>query len=463
MDNKTKQLIDKWLGKVLNGWVLTTYINSGKSALVFKGTKGIEEAAVKVFDPDIIQKFGRKEEDERIKRELSLVGKHHPNLVKILDGGFAADVGLHFIVMELLEAPNLGMVLKEVPTENIGAIISQIASAAEFLENLDIVHRDIKPDNIAILPDFSRAVLLDLGVIRPIETAEPLTDKEKQVFIGTLQYASPEFLLGDEKRSKEGYRAVTFYQLGAVLHDLLQKKRLFQEYTDPYAKLVQAILHFKPVIDSSGNPSDFVRLAKNCLVKDPATRLEVVSWSDFHPLKSDVDPIASAKEQIRRRAALAAYENASAGQNLGWQKLAREQQRLAELISRVGEQIRAEVGEGGLPPAIVNELPGADGQTGQIAAHFKRWQTAGLLVPISIGFKLSIFDHEGDVVRLEAAAKCDSGQTLEPKSFDGQWRMILTGVYDDSAIRSAIAKVLYPAVAKAMELTADPVFPFWLL
>ena len=84
---RVKRLVSEWSGKALNGWTVGEYINCGKSALVFKATKGAIDAAVKIFDPEIVERFGRADEAERIRRELTLVGTQHENLVKIFDGG----------------------------------------------------------------------------------------------------------------------------------------------------------------------------------------------------------------------------------------------------------------------------------------------------------------------------------------------------------------------------------------
>jgi serine/threonine-protein kinase RIO1 len=58
VDARTKRLIEEWIGLSLNGWKVESYINSGKSALVFRGSKGSVQAAIKIFDPEIIEKFG---------------------------------------------------------------------------------------------------------------------------------------------------------------------------------------------------------------------------------------------------------------------------------------------------------------------------------------------------------------------------------------------------------------------
>ena len=112
--------------------------------------------------------------------------------------------------------------------------------------------------------DFSKAILLDLGVLLPIG-AESLTDVDQRQFIGTLRYSSPEFLFRQEENTIEGWRAVTFYQLGAVLHDLLMKKVLFEDFTDPFPRLVEAVKSEKPHIASEDHRC--VHLANRCLMK----------------------------------------------------------------------------------------------------------------------------------------------------------------------------------------------------
>jgi serine/threonine protein kinase len=218
-----KRLIDDLTGNTVGGWKILGHLGTGKSAVVFRASRNSEERALKVFDPDLVQRAGRDRQLKRIKRELSLRDKIHPNLVRVFDGGECPDTGYFFIVMDLIDAPNLAEVLMDVPRESIRAIIAQVADAAHFLETLTphIAHRDIKPDNIAISRDFSHATLLDLGVILPIDLAEkdPSSDGERRFFVGTLRYSPPEFLVRREEHTVDGWRAISFYQLGAHAYE----------------------------------------------------------------------------------------------------------------------------------------------------------------------------------------------------------------------------------------------------
>lgn len=202
---RAKRMSQELRNQHVGGWLIRRCLGAGKSAVVFEGEKDGQQAALKVFDPELVARFGKATQLGRIERERSLIGEHHPHLVQIFDGGECAESGYLYVAMEFIDAPNLENSLTLVPREKIGFLLHQIASAARFLEEKHLAHRDIKPENIAVSPDFSRAALLDLGVLRPFGDPS-LTDDEARVFVGTLRYSSPEFLLRTENDRLEGWR-----------------------------------------------------------------------------------------------------------------------------------------------------------------------------------------------------------------------------------------------------------------
>ncbi len=302
MDAAKAHLIEgKLKGQKLGGWTVESLIDNGKSAAVFKASDGDALAAVKVFDDELIERFGDKIQLARIERELSLKGKNHPNMVKILDGGVDTITNNHYLVMEYLPGANLKQRLNDVPMEAIGGYIRDLASCAQYLETLDLVHRDIKPENILVSADLNKITLLDFGVLKPVKEPGITDGNGLQPFIGTLQYSSPEFLLRQEDGTVEGWRALTFYQIGGVLHDLIMRESLFGEYTEPFARLVNAVQDVVPTIHSSSVPSYLVDLAKTCLLKRPEDRLKLLTWDSFEPPISPTGAAASFKERVTRR------------------------------------------------------------------------------------------------------------------------------------------------------------------
>lgn len=271
-------------GKTIGGWLVADLLGFGKSAVVMRASKDGEHGALKAFHPELVERYGEAMQVERIEREKRLIGLAHANLVKILDGGKCPVTRTLFVVMELIPYKNLKQVLLDVPVNKVRGIVSQLAAAAYFLEEHGIVHRDIKPENIAISEDFEHVKLLDLGVLLPIGIAG-LTDVNSRTFIGTLRYSSPEFLERKERQSTEGWRAVTFYQLGAVLHDLLMRKQIFFDRSEPYAILVKAVLEATPEV--YGDDTKLVRICSQALIKNPATRLQLLTWNDFLDVEND--------------------------------------------------------------------------------------------------------------------------------------------------------------------------------
>lgn len=398
-------LVDSLRGKKVGGWHIERFLGQGKSAVVLACSRGADVGAIKVFHPELVERYGRATQLERILREKSLVGASHPNLVNILDGGECPESRFLYVVMECIPYPNLQEVLSNVPPEMIPLLIAQIASAARFLEDRNLVHRDIKPENIAVSPDFSKAILLDLGVLRPIGLSN-LTDLDQRSFIGTLRYGSPEFLQRQEVDTVEGWRAVTFYQIGAVLHDLIMKRVLFESDSEPFSCLVRAVIEKVPEIYGE-NPA-CVTLANHCLIKNPATRLELVSWDRFQNLTIKNSPsVTLARDRIRERQkyfqATAAQEK-SVGQNpRAVRKI------LDDVCNRIESRIAALMNDLQVfPLRSTQSVKKVEQCASETYIHFEKDELKGIPFKITVLIRVTLIDENlgGPIFRSEAAAGC---------------------------------------------------------
>ena len=398
MDSITAQRIRKELmDRCVGGWLIHNYRGNGKSAVVFEAEKDGNQAALKVFDRELVERYGKGTQLGRIERERSLIGEHHTHLVQIFDGGECEDSGYLYVAMELIDAPNLRDSLDLVPREKIGPLLHQIASAARFLEERSLAHRDIKPENVAVLPDFSKAVLLDLGVLRPFGDGG-LTDDDARGFVGTLRYSSPEFLLRTETDTCEGWRAVTFYQLGAILHDLIMRRPLFDEFSEPYAKLVEAVQSKQPLLHADDVSADLIRLARNCLVKDPEDRLSLVSWEDFDCPSTIQLPADVARENIKKRALIASRQR----DRSTTYPQATSRQILQRIVNRLDRIIRLKcTGNELFPPVEI--VPIMNNQT-QINVLFPASHDHSLSQKLSIRFDCELVDEEIMAVSVSASA-----------------------------------------------------------
>lgn len=323
-----ERLID--LGQIA-GWQPHECIGFGKSAVVMRATREGESAALKVFHPELIERYGREAQLLRVERERRLIGITHPHMVRILDAGVCTSHDKMFVAMEFVEGATLRSALSTIGGDAIEAIVEGIARAAKFLEDSAIVHRDIKPENIVLRANGGDAVLLDFGVMRPVGDSSATDQNGYSSFVGTHQYCPTEMIHGKVDDTIEGWRAVSFYQIGALLFDLLTGRPLFEEYRTRIADLVKAIDEYPPAFREDVRAPRLVALAKKCLLKNPAERLSLTSWSDF--FFSEDAGRTSIEARKRRLSELRATEGAS-------NKIARFDQ--AETTRLANEHIKAQ-------------------------------------------------------------------------------------------------------------------------
>jgi serine/threonine protein kinase len=410
-------------------------INYGKSALVFRGEKDGQPAAVKVFDREMVERFGREVQQERVLRERDLVGHGHRHLIEILDAGEDVEHSVFFVVMAFFSGKNLAQVLQDFPNEQVHTLITQIADAARFLEDRGFAHRDIKPENIGVSDDFSNSVLLDLGVIRPIGLGSITDETDQKTFVGTLRYSPPELLMREEDDSITGWRAVSFYQLGGVLHDLLTRRSLFAGIT-PYARLAKAVSEQVVTVDASG-PPDLRLLAQNCLVKSPTLRLQLVSWESFQKAPASPTNSEAAMERVRTRLKAAQSQPSRSG-TLGDASLIREIARLKKFLE---DSIRDECTLVSFPPHSVRSSE----ELRQITVRFVFASSAAhaLPYPLVLFVEGTCIDEGSQAVNIRAAAKivrAEEEALLEPS--DDRYTPLFQGVADHSAIKERLHEFL---------------------
>lgn len=289
-------------GKEIHGWILEKPIGQGADGIVYAATKDGQSAAMKIFFPDALERNGIEEGIQRLDVQLQLSGKkQHPSLVEIYEGGEIAELRTIYIVMELVAGQSLDKLVGKIPLNFVGRLISQLASASYFLETQGLVHRDIKPANIMISDDSRNATLLDLGIVfkHLTEGDDRLSGDE---FIATTRYSPPEFVWRTEDANDQSaWRAITFYQLGATLHDMITGKPIFSGSDKPLAKLYDSVKFKPPGIENSEAPKWLIDLAKCCLVKNWRERLHLVDWSSFQEVSDLTNNTERTTQLIRMR------------------------------------------------------------------------------------------------------------------------------------------------------------------
>ena len=141
------------------------------------------------------------EERTRFEREArALTAIHSPHVVEIRDFQIPPD-GPPFLVMEYLEGQSLSALVKRdgaLPPERVAKIALQVLTALTEVHRLDIVHRDVKPANVVLVPSAALGEivkLVDFGVSTADVTMIPAT--LGTAFVGTLPYMAPEQAMGE--------------------------------------------------------------------------------------------------------------------------------------------------------------------------------------------------------------------------------------------------------------------------
>jgi serine/threonine-protein kinase len=217
---------DSLVGRVLDGkYEIVAPLGAGGMGMVYRARRVLigDEVAVKVLhakfvnDETLVERFRR---EARAAAQL-----HHPNVVTIHDYGEARGAdGFAYIVMELVRGESLRDLLRREGRLEFRRAISlmrDVCAGVAAAHRRQIVHRDIKPDNIIVTPadedsPSERVKVVDFGIAKLRDMASEGTLTEVGALVGTLFYMSPEQCKGEPLDAR-----ADVYSLGAMLYEVL--------------------------------------------------------------------------------------------------------------------------------------------------------------------------------------------------------------------------------------------------
>jgi serine/threonine protein kinase len=181
--------------RVIGRYQIQALLGGGAMGEVYRAHDPVIDrpVAIKLLRPELIVGGGSDHLLERFRREARAAGRRfHPNIVAIWD--FGDDNGTPFLVMEFVDGRNLDQIVKESSPLEPGhsvAIMTQVLSALGFAHENGIVHRDVKPSNIIVLPT-GQVKVADFGIAR-IDASDFTIVGD---LLGTPAYMAPEQLAG---------------------------------------------------------------------------------------------------------------------------------------------------------------------------------------------------------------------------------------------------------------------------
>jgi len=253
---------DPLIGKIIKGYKLKEVVGEGGMGKVYRATQLSlhRDVALKVLRSALAK--DKSFRDLFVNEARAAAQLVHPNVVQVYDAGREGEVT--FFSMEFISQGSVEEVLERqgtIPWDQAILWVLEAAHGLDYAESKDIVHRDIKPDNLMINED-GRVKIADLGLAKRGES------KKEQGIIGTPHFIPPEQALGKEVDNR-----ADIYSLGATFFRMITGKTLF---TGKSAKEI-VLKHIKEPPPAASSvvkdvPDDLDLVLAKMLAKDPDQR-----------------------------------------------------------------------------------------------------------------------------------------------------------------------------------------------
>ena len=258
-------------GTNIKGYELLERIGTGGFGAVYRARQSTidREVAIKIIlpgwanHPDFIRSFDA---------EAQVIARlEHPHIVPLHD--YWRDPSGAYLVMRYLRGGSVRDALREgvYDPESASKLVDQVASALDLAHRSQVIHRDVKPDNI-LLDEDGNAYLGDFGIARDL-AGPALIHAPAHNVVGSLDYIAPE-----QARGEAATPQTDIYSLGVTLYEMLTGRHPF-EGRSPVDMLYQHLDDPLPVLRIEGCSAATLdgtnRVIQIATAKDPAKR-----WPD---------------------------------------------------------------------------------------------------------------------------------------------------------------------------------------
>ncbi|OGJ91085.1 MAG: hypothetical protein A2268_01995 [Candidatus Raymondbacteria bacterium RifOxyA12_full_50_37] len=257
--------MESLIGKTIGNHRIVREIGSGATATVYlcHHVSIDRKAAIKVLHSHLL---ADSKSLERFRREAQAIASlNHENIVRIYD--FVVEKGNSYIIFEYIEGTTLKERLaeeKDFPPELAVPIAFEVCRALKAAHDVNIIHRDVKPENILLTRD-GRVKLTDFGIARFLEMdGMTLTG----ALMGSPNYMSPEQVEGGEVG-----RTADIFSVGVLLYYMMTREHPFSGPS--HAKIIRNIMtgSYTPAETANRRVNLLAsRVVDTCLRKDPAER-----------------------------------------------------------------------------------------------------------------------------------------------------------------------------------------------
>ncbi len=243
-------------------------IGRGAMGAVFRARDPLIDRVVAIKTINVgLSRVEAEDFEKRFDREARSAGRlNHPNIVTIYDVGKSGDVA--YIAMELLEGQSLRDILDSgvvLPPSTIADIAAQIADGLASAHEAGVIHCDIKPANIIVLPS-GLVKITDFGIARLPTGSRSFIGS----VVGSPKYISPEQVVGRPVDARSDV-----FSLGAVLYEVLTGTPPFEGTA--LDEILHNVINVSPDPPTSRNrslPAAFDAIVVRALAKHPDHRYQ---------------------------------------------------------------------------------------------------------------------------------------------------------------------------------------------
>ncbi len=280
------------IGKTLKHFKIEELLGKGGMGVVYRArdTRLKRPVALKILKSDLVTNRDRKRRFLQEARAASAVT--HPAIAQIYDVDEVDETT--FIAMEFIEGETVGQLIakRELDLMRSVEIALQVAEGLSRAHEANIVHRDIKSDNIMVTKD-GHAKLLDFGLAKLLDPvlegnedssrdllqAQTLSQTKAGTLLGTIPYMSPE-----QARGQKVSQSSDVFSMGIVIYEMVTGKLPFQRETPLDTLHAIGFEEVRPVTLVRQNlPPELNRIISRCLRKRPKDR-----YPDARPLAADL-------------------------------------------------------------------------------------------------------------------------------------------------------------------------------
>jgi serine/threonine protein kinase/serine/threonine protein phosphatase PrpC len=283
---------------VLDGYQIVREIHGSSRSHIYLAVDSADSAMVAVKipsidlrgDPTYLQRFMM---EEWVARRVSSAHVLKPRIQSRRQNYL-------YVVTEFVDGRTLAQWMIDNPNpdlETVRGIVEQIAKGLQAFHRLEMLHQDLRPDNIMI-DRTGTAKIIDFGSVRIAGITDDASDDAHHAILGTAQYTAPEYFLGEG-----GSQRSDIFSLGVIAYQMLTGRLPYgAEVARTRTKAQQKKLKYKSILnDTRDIPAWIDGALKKAVHPDPYQRYEELSEFVFdlrHPNKKFVE--SAAKPLIER-------------------------------------------------------------------------------------------------------------------------------------------------------------------